>query len=89
MTSPARTLSNRPMPNEEATPGQRKAILNCLAYKTGGLPSQTYLDVEGETLEQWQERLIEHHTGQAVSLSNLDRRTASTIIASLIEKPTA
>lgn len=69
---------------DQATPSQIKAIGNCVFYRTGGRPSDTYLTIEGLTFEEWLIRQIEHLTAITVaSLEALDRRTASKIIGSL------
>lgn len=76
----------RPLPGDEATPGQIKALKNILQYKTGGVPSEIYLKVEKITLEDWYLKQFNKHSGiELNSLEELDRDTASKLISELIK----
>lgn len=76
------TLS--PLPQDAASPRQIEAIGNCVMYRTGGRPSDTFLRIEGLSFEAWLLRQIEHLTAIPVeSLEVLDRQTASRIISKL------
>lgn len=74
----------KPLPQNAATPGQLKALRNIVAYRTGGLPSATHLELEGLSLEAWYaDHLNKHGLVEIESLEELDRRTASRLIQDL------
>lgn len=76
----------KPLPGDEATPKQIKALENILVYKTGGLPSNSYLEIEGMTLNQWFLRQFYKNTNIKIeSFEELDKETASNLINELTQ----